>query len=153
MEGLKEYTKITVTKQQHQQHQNYNKQQRWSLTSTPAIARSSSLATTSTAAIKSTSRTTSAYSRRIRKFYKSVIAMRTKHFIVILCCVVATTLLFIVLGTAGEPNDSLKSIVSQTHQQFNKLQASLLKLFVLLISQKYFLTDIFIKLIKISNVF
>ncbi|KAM7345493.1 uncharacterized protein ACRADG_011764 isoform 1-T3 [Cochliomyia hominivorax] len=51
--------------------------------------------------------------------------MRTKHFIVILCCVVATTLLFIVLGTAGEPNDSLKSIVSQTHQQLNKLQENL----------------------------
>lgn len=50
--------------------------------------------------------------------------MRTKHFIVILCCVIITTILFIALGPASETNDSLKNIVSQTHQQFNKLQVS-----------------------------
>ncbi|XP_018792700.1 PREDICTED: uncharacterized protein LOC108971228 [Bactrocera latifrons] len=51
--------------------------------------------------------------------------MRTKHFILILCCVIITTIFFIILGPAGEPNDSLKSIVSHTHQQFNKLQENL----------------------------
>uniref|UniRef100_D3TRC6 Hypothetical conserved protein n=1 Tax=Glossina morsitans morsitans TaxID=37546 RepID=D3TRC6_GLOMM len=51
--------------------------------------------------------------------------MRTKHFIVILCCVIITTILFIALGPASETNDSLKNIVSQTHQQFNKLQENL----------------------------
>lgn len=108
MEGLKVYH------QQQQQHlklqQLQQQQHHCSITSTASTTRTRTTTTTST------------YSRKIRKFYKSLIAMRTKHFIVILCCVVATTLLFIVLGTAGESNDSLKNIVSQTHQQFNKLQ-------------------------------
>ncbi|XP_075165032.1 uncharacterized protein LOC142237556 [Haematobia irritans] len=51
--------------------------------------------------------------------------MRTKHFIiVVLCCIAASTLLFIILGTS-ESNDSLKNIVSHTHQQINKLQENL----------------------------
>ncbi|XP_017471289.1 PREDICTED: uncharacterized protein LOC108362710 [Rhagoletis zephyria] len=51
--------------------------------------------------------------------------MRTKHFILILCCIIITTIFFIILGPAGEPNDSLKSIVTHTHQQLNKLQENL----------------------------
>ncbi|XP_073847846.1 uncharacterized protein [Musca autumnalis] len=49
--------------------------------------------------------------------------MRTKHFIVVLCCIVTSTLLFIILGTS-ESND-LKNIVSHTHQQINKIQENL----------------------------
>lgn len=63
--------------------------------------------------------------RKIRFINKKRhIAMRTKHFIVILGGIIVTTLLFMFLGPAGEPNDSLKSIVSQTHEQFSKLQVS-----------------------------
>ncbi|XP_061401297.1 uncharacterized protein LOC133337049 [Musca vetustissima] len=49
--------------------------------------------------------------------------MRTKHFIVVLCCTVTSTLLFIILGTS-ESSD-LKNIVSHTHQQINKIQENL----------------------------
>lgn len=63
--------------------------------------------------------------RILRKLNQKLAAMRTKHFILILCCVIITTIFFIILGPAGEPNDSLKSIVSHTHQQFNKLQENL----------------------------
>ncbi|XP_053962877.1 uncharacterized protein LOC128866295 isoform X2 [Anastrepha ludens] len=51
--------------------------------------------------------------------------MRTKHLILILCCIITTTIFFIILGPAGEPNDSLKNIVTHTHQQLNKLQENL----------------------------
>lgn len=63
--------------------------------------------------------------RILRKLNQKLAAMRTKHFILILCCVIITTIFFIILGPAGEPNDSLKSIVTHTHQQFNKLQENL----------------------------
>lgn len=62
--------------------------------------------------------------RILRKLNQKLAAMRTKHFILILCCVIITTIFFILLGPAGEPNDSLKSIVTHTHQQLNKLQVS-----------------------------
>lgn len=51
--------------------------------------------------------------------------MRTKNFVLILVCVVLTSFIFIILGPAGQQNDSLKNIVTQTHQQLNKLQVSL----------------------------
>lgn len=51
--------------------------------------------------------------------------MRTKNLVLILCCIVLTSLIFIILGPAGQQNDSLKNIVTQTHQQFNKLQENL----------------------------
>ncbi|XP_064541778.1 uncharacterized protein LOC135430885 isoform X2 [Drosophila montana] len=48
--------------------------------------------------------------------------MRTKHLILILIGVIIATLVFIVFGPAGEPNDSFKHIVVQTHQQFKEFQ-------------------------------
>ncbi|XP_013106162.1 uncharacterized protein LOC106086156 isoform X2 [Stomoxys calcitrans] len=50
--------------------------------------------------------------------------MRTKHFVLVLCCIAASTLLFIIFGTS-ESNDSFKNIVSHTHQQINKFQENL----------------------------
>ncbi|XP_055374418.1 uncharacterized protein LOC129607420 [Condylostylus longicornis] len=51
--------------------------------------------------------------------------MRTKNFIIILCCVVLTSFIFIILGPAGQQNDSIKNIVTQTHQQLRELQENL----------------------------
>ncbi|XP_030560249.1 uncharacterized protein LOC115762244 isoform X1 [Drosophila novamexicana] len=51
--------------------------------------------------------------------------MRTKHLILILIGVIIATLVFIVFGPAGEPNDSFKHIVVQTHQQFKEFQENL----------------------------
>lgn len=50
--------------------------------------------------------------------------MRTKHLILILIGVIIATLVFIVFGPAGEPNDSFKHIVVQTHQQLKEFQVS-----------------------------
>ncbi|XP_052867850.1 uncharacterized protein LOC128273836 [Anopheles cruzii] len=51
--------------------------------------------------------------------------MRTKPFLLILTCVVMTTFLLILFSSAGQQNDSLKSIVSQTHQQFRNFKKNL----------------------------
>ncbi|EDW08147.1 uncharacterized protein LOC6578297 [Drosophila mojavensis] len=51
--------------------------------------------------------------------------MRTKHLILILIGVIIATLVFIVFGPAGEPNDSFKHIVVQTHQQLKEFQENL----------------------------
>lgn len=51
--------------------------------------------------------------------------MRTKNFLIFLILVIVTSLLFIILGPATEQNDSIKSIVSQTHQQIKVLQKNL----------------------------
>ncbi|XP_055596646.1 uncharacterized protein LOC129746793 [Uranotaenia lowii] len=51
--------------------------------------------------------------------------MRTKHFLLILFTVVSTTILLILLGPAGQQNDSIKSIVSQTHERLRNLQNNL----------------------------
>ncbi|EDX06103.1 GD10207 [Drosophila simulans] len=48
--------------------------------------------------------------------------MRTKHLILILIGVIIATIVFIAFGPAGEPNDSFKNIVVQTHQQFKEFQ-------------------------------
>lgn len=56
---------------------------------------------------------------------KTLAAMRTKNLVLILCCIVLTSFIFIILGPAGQQNDSLKNIVTQTHQRFNKLQENL----------------------------
>lgn len=50
--------------------------------------------------------------------------MRTKHLILILIGVIIATIVFIVFGPAGEPNDSFKHIVVQTHQQLKEFQVS-----------------------------
>lgn len=50
--------------------------------------------------------------------------MRTKHLILILIGVIIATIVFIAFGPAGEPNDSFKNIVVQTHQQFKEFQVS-----------------------------
>lgn len=51
--------------------------------------------------------------------------MRTKNFLIFLVLVIVTSLLFIILGPATEQNDSIKSIVSQTHQQIKVLTKNL----------------------------
>uniref|UniRef100_A0A2M4DQL6 Secreted protein n=1 Tax=Anopheles darlingi TaxID=43151 RepID=A0A2M4DQL6_ANODA len=51
--------------------------------------------------------------------------MRTKPFLLLLTCVVMTTFLLILFGSAGQQNESLKNIVSQTHQQFRNLKKNL----------------------------
>lgn len=51
--------------------------------------------------------------------------MRTKHFLLILITVIATSVLLILLGPAGQQNDSIKNIVSQTHEQLRNLQKNL----------------------------
>lgn len=51
--------------------------------------------------------------------------MRTKHFLLLLCAVIGTSLLFILFGPAGQQNDSIKNIVSQTHEQLRNLQNNL----------------------------
>lgn len=51
--------------------------------------------------------------------------MRTKNFLIFLVLIIFTGLLFIILGPATEQNDSLKNIVTQTHQQIKVLQENL----------------------------
>ncbi|XP_058814868.1 uncharacterized protein LOC131678646 [Topomyia yanbarensis] len=51
--------------------------------------------------------------------------MRTKHFLLVLVAVIGTSLLLILLGPAGQQNDSIKSIVSQTHEQLRNLKNNL----------------------------
>ncbi|XP_058126466.1 uncharacterized protein LOC131291362 [Anopheles ziemanni] len=51
--------------------------------------------------------------------------MRTKPFLVILTCVLMTTFLLILFGSAGQQNDSLKNIVSQTHQHLRNFKQNL----------------------------
>ncbi|KAH8390907.1 hypothetical protein KR215_001590 [Drosophila sulfurigaster] len=51
--------------------------------------------------------------------------MRTKHLILILIGVIIATIVFIAFGPAGEPNDSFKHIVVQTHQQLKEFQENL----------------------------
>ncbi|XP_017078914.1 uncharacterized protein LOC108113006 [Drosophila eugracilis] len=51
--------------------------------------------------------------------------MRTKHLILILIGVIIATIVFIAFGPAGEPNDSFKNIVVQTHQQLKEFQENL----------------------------
>ncbi|SPP75542.1 uncharacterized protein LOC117584354 [Drosophila guanche] len=51
--------------------------------------------------------------------------MRTKHLILILIGVIFATIVFIAVGPAGEPNDSFKNIVVQTHQQLKEFQENL----------------------------
>ncbi|XP_055541237.1 uncharacterized protein LOC129727428 [Wyeomyia smithii] len=51
--------------------------------------------------------------------------MRTKHFLLVLFTVIGTSLLLILLGPAGQQNDSIKSIVSQTHEQLRNLKNNL----------------------------
>ncbi|XP_034479562.1 uncharacterized protein LOC117785582 [Drosophila innubila] len=51
--------------------------------------------------------------------------MRTKNLIIILIGVIIVTIVFIAFGPAGEPNDSFKHIVVQTHQQLKELQENL----------------------------
>ncbi|XP_052841345.1 uncharacterized protein LOC128255691 [Drosophila gunungcola] len=51
--------------------------------------------------------------------------MRTKHLILILIGVIIATIVFIAFGPAGEPNESFKNIVVQTHQQFKEFQENL----------------------------
>lgn len=48
--------------------------------------------------------------------------MRIKSFLLILSCVITLSLLLIILGPAGQQNDSFKNIVSQTHQQLREIQ-------------------------------
>lgn len=50
--------------------------------------------------------------------------MRRKNLILIILIVIATSILFIILGPAGEQNSSFNSIVSQTHQQIKDFQVS-----------------------------
>lgn len=50
--------------------------------------------------------------------------MRTKNLLIILGCVVLTSLLVILFSPAGQQNDSLQSIVSQTHQQLKEFHVS-----------------------------
>lgn len=51
--------------------------------------------------------------------------MRTKNCLLILCFVIFTSLILIILGPAGQQNDSLKNIVTQTHQQIKEFQENL----------------------------
>jgi len=51
--------------------------------------------------------------------------MRTKNFLIVLLLVAVTSVLFIFLSPATEQNDSIKSIVSQTHEQIKVLQENL----------------------------
>lgn len=51
--------------------------------------------------------------------------MRTKHFLLILISVITTSILLILLGPAGQQNDSIKNIMSQTHEQLRNLQNNL----------------------------
>lgn len=51
--------------------------------------------------------------------------MRTKNFLILLVLIIITSFLFFILGPATEQNDSLKNIVSQTHQQIKVLQENL----------------------------
>uniref|UniRef100_A0A1L8DCU3 Uncharacterized protein n=1 Tax=Nyssomyia neivai TaxID=330878 RepID=A0A1L8DCU3_9DIPT len=51
--------------------------------------------------------------------------MRTKNFLIILCCVIATSLVLIILGPTGQQNQSIKDIIDGTHQQFKELKEQL----------------------------
>lgn len=48
--------------------------------------------------------------------------MRTKSFLIGLCGVVLTSALLILFSSAGQQNENLKNIVSQTHQQIREFQ-------------------------------
>lgn len=48
--------------------------------------------------------------------------MRTKSFLIGLCGVAVTSALLILFSSAGQQNENLKSIVSQTHQQIREFQ-------------------------------
>lgn len=54
--------------------------------------------------------------------------MRTKSFLIGLCGVVITSALLILFSSAGQPNENLKNIVSQTHQQIREFQVIILLL-------------------------
>ncbi|KAJ6641409.1 hypothetical protein Bhyg_06348, partial [Pseudolycoriella hygida] len=51
--------------------------------------------------------------------------MRTKSFLIGLCGVVITSALLILFSSAGQQNENLKNIVSQTHQQIREFQENL----------------------------
>uniref|UniRef100_A0A1B0CQ33 Uncharacterized protein n=1 Tax=Lutzomyia longipalpis TaxID=7200 RepID=A0A1B0CQ33_LUTLO len=51
--------------------------------------------------------------------------MRTKNFLIILCCVIATSLVLIILGPTGQQNQSIKDIIDGTHQQFREFKEQL----------------------------
>lgn len=53
--------------------------------------------------------------------------MRTKHFLLILIGVITTSVLLILLGPAGQQNDSIKNIMSQTHEQLRNLQKNMVR--------------------------
>lgn len=52
--------------------------------------------------------------------------MRIKSFLIGLCGVVITSALLILFSAAGQQNENLKNIVSQTHQQIREFQVILL---------------------------
>lgn len=53
--------------------------------------------------------------------------MRTKNFLIVLCCIIMTSLVLIIMGPSSVPsaNDStIRTIFSQTNQQFQHLKVS-----------------------------
>lgn len=48
--------------------------------------------------------------------------MRTKNFLLILLCIVITSVLLIMISPTGQQNDSFNNIVTQTHQHLKDLQ-------------------------------
>lgn len=52
--------------------------------------------------------------------------MRTKNFLIVLCCIITTSMVLIIMGPSSVPaNDStIRTIFSQTNQQFQHLKVS-----------------------------
>lgn len=48
--------------------------------------------------------------------------MRIKTFAIVFGCVVITSYVFVMISSTREQNDSIKTIVTQTHQHFKELQ-------------------------------
>lgn len=53
--------------------------------------------------------------------------MRTKNFLIVLCCIIMTSMVLIIMGPSSVPsaNDStIRTIFSQTNQQLQQLKVS-----------------------------
>lgn len=50
--------------------------------------------------------------------------MRMKTFLIVFGCVVITSYVFVVISSTREQDDSIKTIVTQTHQQIKEFHVS-----------------------------
>lgn len=54
--------------------------------------------------------------------------MRTKNFLIVLCCIIMTSMVLVLMGPSGSVpanQSTIRTIFSQTNQQFQHLKVSL----------------------------